>query len=77
MLNQNTIFNAINKIETADTLIVLGSSLVVQPAAGLISNFKGENLIIINKDVTPYDHNADLVINDDMVSVISTLHNLN
>ncbi|MFQ3844674.1 NAD-dependent protein deacylase [Staphylococcus pseudoxylosus] len=77
MLNQNTIFNAINKIETADTLIVLGSSLVVQPAAGLISNFKGHNLIIINRDATPYDHNADLVINDDMVSVISTLNKLN
>lgn len=77
MLNQNTIFNAITKIETADTLIVLGSSLVVQPAAGLISNFKGHNLIIINRDATPYDHNADLVINDDMVSVISTLNKLN
>lgn len=77
MLNQNTIFNAINKIETADTLIILGSSLVVQPAAGLISNFKGKNLIIINRDATPYDHNADLVINEDMVSVISTLNNLN
>ncbi|NQE00269.1 NAD-dependent protein deacylase, partial [Staphylococcus xylosus] len=76
MLNQNTIFNAINKIETADTLIVLGSSLVVQPAAGLISNFKGQNLIIINKDATPYDHNADLVINEDMVTVISALNNL-
>ena len=52
MLDQNVIMRAIQKIENADTLVVLGSSLVVQPAAGLISNFKGDNLIIINKDNT-------------------------
>ncbi|RXX89430.1 NAD-dependent protein deacylase, partial [Klebsiella pneumoniae] len=58
MLDQPTIIRALNKIEHADTLVVLGSSLVVQPAAGLISNFKGDNLIIINKDRTPYDSDA-------------------
>lgn len=73
MLNQGTIFNALHKLKTADTLVVLGSSLIVQPAAGLISNFEGENLIIINKDTTPYDDDATLVINDDMVSVIDSL----
>ncbi|MDI1800061.1 NAD-dependent protein deacylase, partial [Staphylococcus aureus] len=52
---------------------VLGSSLVVQPAAGLISHFKGDNLIIINKDRTPYDSDATLVIHDDMVSVVKSL----
>ncbi|MCM3208592.1 NAD-dependent protein deacylase, partial [Paenibacillus illinoisensis] len=52
---------------------VLGSSLVVQPAAGLISNFKGDNLIIINKDRTPYDNDATLVIHDDMVFVVKSL----
>ena len=46
MLDQPTIIRALNKIEHADTLVVLGSSLV-EPAAGLISNFKGDNLIII------------------------------
>ena len=70
MLDQPTIIRALNKIEHADTLVVLGSSLVVQPAAGLISNFKGDNLIIINKDRTPYDSDATLVIHDDMVSVV-------
>ncbi|HCW7745190.1 TPA: NAD-dependent protein deacylase [Staphylococcus aureus] len=73
MLDQPTIIRALNKIEHADTLVVLGSSLVVQPAAGLISNFKGDNLIIINKDRTPYDSDATLVIHDDMVSVVKTL----
>lgn len=76
MLNQGTIFNALHKIKSADTLVVLGSSLVVQPAAGLISNFEGDNLIIINRDATPYDHEANLVINDDMVTVINKLTDL-
>ena len=76
MLNQGTIFNALHKIKSADTLVVLGSSLVVQPAAGLISNFEGDNLIIINRDATPYDHDANLVINDDMVTVINKLTDL-
>ena len=74
MLDQNVIMRAIQKIENADTLVVLGSSLVVQPAAGLISNFKGDNLIIINKDNTPYDTYASLVINDDMIDVVSELN---
>ena len=74
MLDQNVIMRAIQKIENADTLVVLGSTLVVQPAAGLISNFKGDNLIIINKDNTPYDSYASLVINDDMIDVVSELN---
>ena len=74
MLDQNVIMRALQKIENADTLVVLGSSLVVQPAAGLISNFKGDNLIIINKDYTPYDAHASLVINDDMINVVSELN---
>lgn len=73
MLNQETIMNALNKISTADTLVVLGSSLVVQPAAGFISNFNGKNLVIINKSPTPYDHTAQLVINQDMVDVVKAL----
>lgn len=73
MLDQTTLFQALQKIKEADTLVVLGSSLVVQPAAGLITNFEGKNLIIINKDSTPYDHEATLVINDDMTDVINQL----
>lgn len=69
MLNQNTVFKALEKIQNADTLVVLGSSLVVQPAAGFVSEFKGDNLVIINRDHTPYDQSADLVIHDDMTEV--------
>lgn len=70
MLDQPTVFRALDKIQKADTVIVLGSSLVVQPAAGFISNFTGDNLVIINRDSTPYDRDASLVINDDMTDVV-------
>lgn len=70
MLDQPTVFRALDKIQKADTVIVLGSSLVVQPAAGFISNFTGDNLVIINRDNTPYDRDASLVINDDMTDVV-------
>ena len=73
MLNQNTVFKALEKIQNADTLVVLGSSLVVQPAAGFVSEFKGDNLIIINRDRTPYDQSADLVIHDDMTEVVENV----
>ncbi|MEB7657983.1 NAD-dependent protein deacylase [Mammaliicoccus vitulinus] len=76
VLNQSTISHAIQKIKEADTLVVLGSSLVVQPAAGLISNFEGQNLVIINRDPTPYDREADFVINDDMVTVVKELNHV-
>ncbi|REH88104.1 NAD-dependent protein deacylase, partial [Staphylococcus felis] len=37
-------------------------------------NFNGQNLVIINQTPTPYDHQADLVIHDDMVAVIEALN---
>ncbi|WP_044466812.1 NAD-dependent protein deacylase [Staphylococcus caprae] len=73
MLNQNTVFKALEKIQNADTLVVLGSLLVVQPAAGFVSEFKGDNLVIINRDHTPYDQSADLVIHDDMTEVVENV----
>lgn len=73
MLNQSTIANAINKITQADTLVVLGTSLIVQPAAGLVSQFNGKQLVIVNRDQTPYDRSASLVIHEDMTEVVEQL----
>jgi NAD-dependent deacetylase len=44
--------------------MVVGSSLVVQPAASmpLVAKRNGARLVIINRDPTPYDDMADLVI---------------
>ncbi len=49
---------------SADLLIVVGSSLVVQPAASLplAAKRSGARLVIINRDPTPYDDLAELVI---------------
>ena len=63
-LDEACINGAVEAIAHADTLIIGGTSLVVYPAAGLIRYFRGKNLVLINKSVTPYDSHADLVIND-------------
>ena len=61
-LDNSVITDAVNEILHADTMIVAGSSLTVYPAAGLLRYFGGKRLILINRDATPYDNAADLVI---------------
>lgn len=63
-LDTSCLTGAVEAIERAETLIIGGTSLAVYPAAGLISYFRGNNLVLINKEPTPYDSRADLVIND-------------
>lgn len=72
-LNELTVLSAMSKLQSADTLIVLGTSLVVNPAAYLTTHFNGENFVIINRDETPLDDEANLIINDDMTDVINTI----
>ena len=49
-----------------DLFIVIGSSLVVHPAASmpLVAKRGGAKLVIINRDPTPYDDMADVLIHD-------------
>lgn len=70
MLPEDTVQSALEAISKADTLIVGGTSLVVYPAAGMIRYFGGNNLVLINKSPTPYDRNADLVINEPIGEVL-------
>lgn len=72
-LNENDIPQAINAIMKADTMVVIGTSLVVYPAAGFIRYFKGKNLIVINKSKTSYDSMCDLVINEDVIQVVNKI----
>lgn len=72
-LDEDTIRNSIYAIHNADLLIVAGTSLTVQPASGLLNYFRGKNLVLINRDSTPYDYKADLVINDSLGMVFSKL----
>ena len=72
-LDDNTVTNSIIAIQNADLLIVAGTSLTVWPAAGLINYFKGRNLVLINRDVTSFDKNANLVINDSLGNVFNEI----
>ncbi len=73
-LSESVLSGAIAAMQSADTLIVLGTSLVVYPAAGLLRYFYGKNLVLINRDQTPYDNSADLVIHDEFKNIFSKLH---
>ena len=55
---------AYHRSSICDLFMVVGSSLVVQPAASmpLVAKRNGAKLVIINRDPTPYDDMADLVI---------------
>ena len=63
-LDENVLVGSIQQISMADMLIVGGTSLNVYPAAGLLRYFQGRRLVLINKDATPRDKDADLVIHD-------------
>ncbi|MBE6599521.1 MAG: NAD-dependent protein deacylase [Ruminococcaceae bacterium] len=69
-LDTNTVKEAIRHIESADTLIVAGTSLTVYPAAGYVQYFRGENLILINRDPTPLDGQATLCIREPVGEVL-------
>ncbi|MDY6367218.1 MAG: NAD-dependent protein deacylase [Clostridia bacterium] len=72
-LSEDAITLAIREICKADTLIVGGTSLMVNPAAAFVGYFKGKNLVIINKEPTPYDSFASLIIREPIAEVFSKL----
>ena len=73
MLNDEVVAGAVDAISKADTLIIAGTSLTVYPASGLINYFRGNNLILINKDNTKLDSRADLVINESLGEVFENI----
>ena len=72
-LNDSVIAEAVRYISGAEMLIVGGTSLNVYPAAGLIRYYKGKKLVLINKDSTPYDAYANLIINNKIGGVFSQI----
>lgn len=62
-----------------DLFLVIGSSLVVHPAAGfpVIAQRHGARLVIINRDNTDLDELADLVINDEIGPVLGEATGVN
>ena len=72
-LNDDVVSGAINAIANADCLIVAGTSLNVYPAAGFIRYFNGKYFVLINRDKTPADSSADLVIHDSVGKILSKI----
>jgi len=75
-LKDSTVMGAVEAISKADLLIVAGTSLTVYPAAGLLRYFRGDNLVLINRDETPYDNKADLVIRKPVGQVLGSIMGL-
>ena len=72
-LDQDVLEGAIHTISQADVLIIGGTSLTVYPAAGLIRYYRGKKLVLINRDETPYDSEADLVIREPIGEVFGQI----
>lgn len=72
-LDNDCIVGALNAIANADLLIIGGTSLSVYPAAGLIDDYRGNRLVLINKTETPRDSRADLIIRDPIGEVFAQL----
>ena len=70
-LDEATIEGAVSAIRRADMLIVGGTSLAVYPAAGLIRYFRGDDLVVINKQPTPADDMATLLVNKPIGQALS------
>jgi len=62
-----------------DLFIVLGSSLVVYPAAGFprIAKKRGASLVILNRDPTDQDDDADLVVHGEIGPTMSRVVGVN
>ena len=65
---------AIREITNADTLIVAGTSLTVEPAASFLSHFRGKNLVVINRDPIPAEEQASLVLRGDVAEIMGQQH---
>ena len=72
-LDDSTVSGALSAIQTADTLIIAGTSLTVYPAAGFIRYFRGSHIVLINRDATPFDNQADLVFHEKVGELLSQI----
>ena len=70
-LDFRTLESAVEEISACDTLIVGGTSLAVYPAAGLLQHFHGRHLVLINRDETKADAQAELVLREPIAKVLA------
>ncbi|MGR9092149.1 MAG: SIR2 family NAD-dependent protein deacylase [Gammaproteobacteria bacterium] len=69
---EDAMARAAEAAQTCDLFIVLGSSLVVYPAAGFpgVAQRSGASLVIINREATDQDDGADLVLHDEIGAML-------
>jgi NAD-dependent deacetylase len=72
-LDMNLLERAAHYVKQADVLIVAGTSLTVQPAAGLIRLYEGNRFLLINKSATPMDGLANYLIPESIAKVLGEL----
>lgn len=60
-LDERVLLASVEAIAAADLLVIGGTSLVVYPAAGLVNYFQGDAVVVVNREPTPADSDADLV----------------
>lgn len=72
-LDEYTTQMAIAHAQSADALIIGGTSLTVYPAASFVYHYMGDKLVLINKSKTSLDDKANLVINDSIGKVLGQL----
>ena len=75
-LDHEVLVEAVDAIAAADLLIIGGTSLTVQPAASLVTYFKGRHTVLLNGEPTPYDDQADLIITDRIGEVLGRVQRL-
>lgn len=73
-LDENVLTNAVALITSADILIVGGTSLAVYPAAGLLDYYQKDKLVLINRNATPRDSFANLLIQDSIGTVFERMN---
>lgn len=75
-LDMDVMRAAISYISKSDILIIGGTSLAVYPAAGLIDYYNGNKLVLINRDATPMDKRADLLIQGNIGEVLGGIYGI-
>lgn len=73
-LDDKTVNSAINAISRADALIIAGTSLTVYPAAGFVRFFGGNGIVLINRDETPFDSQADLIYRQNVGELLDKIN---
>jgi NAD-dependent deacetylase len=74
-MNEKDHTDAMYLTQASDLFIAIGTSLSVQPVAKLpeLAKKNGSKLIILNREATPLDNLADLVLNGELKDIFSKI----